>query len=102
MIFLLSCTPAQTEESLPHATTGASSTQQVQEHKLPTREYLPQYVREQWRLAKLERFMREPVNADQRVFFTTKVDKDTNASYSLKDTRDGYLYNGHPIPVPSL
>ena len=47
-----------------------------------------------------ESAMREPASVLHRKFFVTEHEREM--SFSVGDTRDGYMVNGRPLPAPSL
>lgn len=106
MFLCIGCGSAKTGEpdkdQEPQRISSASvpSVRGPMEHKArPT--YITPALHEKWIAAKLEQRMRLPVNADKRVFFTTKSERDKKETFSVLDTRDGYMVNGRSVPVPS-
>ncbi len=98
ILLFLGCQSAQTSE-LPR---DQEPKRAVQGKTEPVKhEFIPKSLREAWVAAKLEAKMRIPVNAERGVFFTTEKERKENMSFSLEDTRDGYMVNGKPVPVPS-
>lgn len=96
---IMSCETAQTEE-IPHQIISQPAPEAVH----PTirhHDYFPSSLHEDWVKAKLEGIMRHPVNEDTRVFFNTEKERNSEDSFSLQDTRDGFLVNGQPLPSPS-
>ncbi len=64
--------------------------------------YITPSLHEKWVTAKLEQRMRRTTNAEDRVFFMTKKEIDRKETFSVQDTRDGFMVNGQALPVPSL
>ena len=108
VLLCLGCGAARTEESLPLAEstpTFKDSAQirddAVQWRHRPRQTYVSDALRLRRITALLETRMREDAPRPERLFFTTKKERDNHATFSIYDTRDGYLINGHVIPHPS-
>ena len=109
VLLFMGCGAARTEDSPPAeiAPTSpepseASALDASQWRHKPRPNYVTELVQQRWNIAHLEARMRENINGRPRVFFTTQKERDSNATFSVYDTRDGYLINGRSIESPSL
>lgn len=109
VLLVMGCGAARTED-LPPAESAPTSTEPAKDTPLdasqwrhkPRPSYVTERMQERWNIAHLEARMRENVNGQPRVFFTTQKERDANETFSVYDTRDGYLINGRSIEAPSL
>lgn len=106
LLLCFGCGAARTEESIPPAGSApiskdVSTDATLWRHK-PRPNYVSDAMRERWTIAHLEARMRQNMNGQSRVFFTTQNERDKNATFSIYDTRDGYMVNGRSVDSPSL
>ena len=96
---ILGCESAHSGElSSGESSVVSSSPQQRVIKRRPT--YITPEVQEKLWIRIAEGMMRQPVSENRRTFFRTEAEKST--SFSIGDTRDGYMVNGQNLPMPSL
>ena len=87
-------------ESLAEADQSIISTHKeiIQLKRRP--DYFSGELRRQYLIRQASEIMRKNAPEPSRSFYRTPEEK--NMSFSIGDTRDGYLINGQPLPAPSL
>ena len=87
-------------ESLAEADQSIISTHKeiIQLKRRP--DYFSGELRRQYLIRQASEIMRKNAPEPSRTFYRTPEEK--NMSFSIGDTRDGYLINGQPLPAPSL
>ena len=99
LIMFPACTSAHPEEhSAPKQDVFSTTDGTIQIKKRPT--YINKKVEEMLKMRIAGEKMREPYPPLKRVFYTTP--NEDKKSFSIGDTRDGYMINGQPLPSPSL
>lgn len=93
------CTSAHPDDLLPQKQI-ANSTNDNQFQLKPRPSYISSAAQAKLQLQKAIEIMRNPAPINERKFYTTK--EESNMSFSIGDTRDGYLINGQPLPMASL
>ena len=95
----LGCAPAHPEE-LGHTESGVITTENSQTQIHARRRYLSERTERLRHIQAAFRAMRTPSPGPSRIFFTTSGE--SGDSFSVGDTRDGYLVHGIPLPLPNL
>ena len=93
------CNSAHTESiAEPNQTIISTHKEIIQLKRRP--DYFSGEVRRQYLIRQASEMMRKDAPESTRVFYRSPEEK--NMSFSIGDTRDGYLINGQPLPAPSL
>ena len=99
IFMILGCNPAHPEE-LPEIQPESISTNREIIQLKPRQVMFPEQARRAYILFKTEQNMRLPRPGLSRKFYL--LPEESKMSFSIGDTRDGYMINGQHLPVPSL